>query len=87
LEFLDNSWEEYQDLTAKDKKSCAKIVQLLQSIDRDGEGQGIGHPEPLRANLSGKWSRDIDKKNRLVYRVSDDGIIKLYEVGSHYGDK
>jgi len=33
---------------------------------------GIGKPEPLKANLSGLWSRRIDETNRLVYAVDED---------------
>lgn len=29
---------------------------------------GIGKPEPLKGNLSGYWSRRIDKEHRLVYK-------------------
>jgi len=39
--------------------------------------EGIGKPEPLKANLSGYWSRRIDDKNRLVYSVEEDSIIIL----------
>ncbi|CCQ66308.1 Protein of unknown function DUF1224 [Crocosphaera watsonii WH 0402] len=28
---------------------------------------GIGKPEPLKANLSGYWSRRISSEHRLVY--------------------
>lgn len=30
---------------------------------------GIGKPEPLRENLSGCWSRRINKEHRLVYKI------------------
>ena len=39
---------------------------LIKDIERNGEKNGIGHPEPLKENLSGEWSRTIDDKNRLV---------------------
>ena len=35
--------------------------QLLADIERNGNN-GIGHPEPLKENLSGYWSRTIDEK-------------------------
>jgi toxin YoeB len=87
VELLEDSWDEYQRLTEQDKKTRHKINQLLQSIGRDGEEKGIGQPEPLSGDKASLWSRHIDKKNRLVYRVEEEGCIKLYEVGSHYGDK
>jgi toxin YoeB len=86
LKFLNNTWDEYQFFNEKDKKSHRKIISLIKDIDRNGESTGIGKPEPLKGDLAGWWSREIDKKNRLVYRIAD-GQIELSEVGSHYGDK
>ena len=31
--------------------------------------EGIGQPEALKENLSGLWSRRIDREHRLVYSV------------------
>ncbi|MBJ7550888.1 Txe/YoeB family addiction module toxin [Marinomonas ostreistagni] len=33
--------------------------------------------EPLKANLSGFWSRRIDDTNRLVYAVDDEAVTIL----------
>ena len=32
------------------------------------------------------WSRQIDDKNRIVYKI-ENGIIRIFQCGSHYGDK
>ena len=53
----------------RDKKMLRKINQLIRDIQRT-PFEGIGHPEPLSGNLSGWWSRHIDGKNRIVYKVS-----------------
>ncbi|RSX49218.1 addiction module protein [Bifidobacterium castoris] len=47
-------------------------------------------PEPLRGNLSGYWSRRIDQKNRLVYRVAGGGrslCLEIVQCRTHYGDR
>ncbi|MBO4318977.1 MAG: type II toxin-antitoxin system YoeB family toxin [Treponema sp.] len=44
----------------------------------DNGNNGIGHPEPLKENLSGYWSRTIDEKNRLVYKIEDE-LIKIIQ--------
>ncbi len=36
--------------------------------------EGIGKPEPLRGELSGFWSRRIDREHRLVYWIKGDDI-------------
>jgi toxin YoeB len=43
-----------------------KIEQLLRSI-QETPFEGVGKPEPLKHELSGKWSRMIDHTHRIVY--------------------
>jgi toxin YoeB len=87
LQFSQNSWPQYHKLTDEDRKMRKKIAQLIESIDRDGKDKGLGKPEPLSGDQAGRWSRHIDKKNRLIYSVTEDNIIELYEVGTYYDDK
>jgi toxin YoeB len=84
--FSDNAWEDYLSWQKEDKRTLNKINELLKDIDRNGN-VGIGHPKPLTGDLSGYWSREIDKKNRLVYRLMDNDIIYILQCKSHYGDK
>ena len=83
--WTDDAWEQYVYWQAQDKKTLKRINQLLKDIDRGGY-EGIGKPEPLTENWSGYWSREIDKKNRIIYRI-ENGIIRIARCGSHYGDK
>lgn len=84
-DFSDNAWEDYSYWVMQDKKILKKINQLLADIERNGN-DGIGHPEPLRGNLSGYWSRAINEKHRLVYKI-EDGLIKIIQCKNHYNDK
>ena len=68
----------------KIKKTLKKINELLRDIERNGNN-GIGKPEPLKHNMSGWWSREIDKKNRLVYRIVDTHI-EILQCKTHYND-
>lgn len=81
----DDAWEDYLYWQSQDKKTLKRINQLLKDIDRNGY-EGIGKPEPLSGNLSGFWSRRIDDKNRIVYRIFNDRI-EIAQCGSHYRDK
>jgi toxin YoeB len=47
-----------------------RVRELLDSIIED-PFNGIGKPEPLKHQLEGKWSRRIDKENRLVYSTEN----------------
>lgn len=81
----DDAWEDYVYWQTQDKKTLKRINALLKDIDRNGY-EGIGKPEPLTGNWSGYWSRRIDEKNRLVYRMVDE-TIRIAQCRTHYGDK
>ena len=82
LTWTDFAWEQYEELQEKDKRLKKKINILIQDIKRNGN-EGIGKPEPLQHELSGYWSRRIDDKNRLVYKVSDNQIT-IVACANHY---
>jgi toxin YoeB len=81
----DTAWEDYLYWQTQDKKTLKRINRLLQDIERNGYN-GIGKPEPLKHDLSGFWSIEIDEKNRLVFRIKD-GLLEITQCGSHYRDK
>jgi len=81
----DEAWDDYVYWQSQDKKTIKKINKLLQDIERNGYN-GIGKPEPLKGDLSGFWSVEIDDKNRIVFRIKD-GKIEIIQCGSHYRDK
>lgn len=83
--FTSIAWEDFVYWQNQDKKTLKRIIKLIKDIDRNGY-QGIGKPEPLAGDLSGYWSRRIDSKNRIVYRI-DENTIKIIQCGSHYRDK
>ena len=85
VQFTKDAWEEFSHWVMEDRKTMKRIIQLIKDIKRNGYS-GIGKPEPLSDNLSGHWSRRIDDKNRLVYKIEGD-IIKITQCGSHYRDK
>lgn len=59
-----------------------KIEELLKSI-RENPFEGIGKPEPLKHELSGKWSRRINNEHRIIYSVDND-ILNVYSLKGHY---
>ena len=77
---------EYIEWQTEDKRTLKKINRLINDIVRNGNA-GIGHPEPLKDDLTGCWSREIDEKNRLVYRIFDDERVEIYQCKGHYQDK
>lgn len=83
--FQECGWNDYLYWQTQDKKTLKRINQLIQDIIRNGN-DGIGKTEQLSGNLSGYWSKRIDDKNRLVYRIKDD-VIEIVQCRTHYGDK
>lgn len=81
----DIAWEDYVYWQTQDKRTLKRINTLLKDIDRN-ENEGIGKPEPLTGNWSGYWSRRIDEKNRLVYKIVE-GTIRIAQCRTHYGNK
>lgn len=85
IQFEDSAWEQFIYWQGEDKKTLKKINKLIADIQRNGNNE-IGHPEPLKDNLSGLWSREIDEKNRLIYKIDGD-CVRIYQCKNHYSDK
>jgi toxin YoeB len=49
---------------------------------------GIGKPEKLRHDPQERWSRRIDKKNRMTYQIKDNIVtVLILSLIDHYGNK
>lgn len=69
------------------KSTIKKIEKILLELT-ETPFFGEGHPEELKFNFKGYWSRRINQKDRIVYRVEED-IVTVYVVSAmgHYSDK
>jgi toxin YoeB len=48
---------------------------------------GIGNPKMLKYEKSGRWSREIDKKNRMIYEIQETEIIVyIHSAKGHHDD-
>ncbi|MFD6681505.1 Txe/YoeB family addiction module toxin [Micromonospora parva] len=83
LVFTATAWNQY--LSHTDRKLVKRINDLIADVMRN-EYEGIGKPEPLRGDLSGFWSRRIDREHRLVYRITKDDV-EIIACRYHYGDR
>lgn len=77
ISFSIQAWEEYLYFQSQDKKTLKKINELIKDIERNGALNGIGKPEKLTNNLNGLYSRRINGKDRLVYKLENDFIVTL----------
>ena len=82
LSWANHAWEDYLYWQKTDKKKTKRINLLIKDIQRD-PFVGLGDPEPLKHNWSGYWSRRIDKEHRLVYKVTEKGLL-IAQCRYHY---
>lgn len=71
------------------KKSGNKIIMnkistLIYDIQLH-PFEGIGKPEQLKHNLSGKWSRRINQEHRLIYQITEENKIEILNILSLKG--
>ena len=74
LTFTPNGWNHYQFWAGTDRVIFKKINHLIEECLRH-PFDGTGKPEPLKGDLSGYWSRRIDREHRLVYRAEGDTLL------------
>lgn len=61
-----------------------KITALIEDI-MIRPFEGIGKPEALKHQLSGKWSRRINQEHRIIYRVTEENTIEILDILSLKG--
>lgn len=82
VEFTKNAFEDFLEWESIDKSIFKRIVKLIKETQRS-PFEGEGKPEPLKHQFKGYWSKRIDQKHRLIYKVEEE---KLAIVGckGHY---
>ena len=69
------------------KATQLKIIKILNELT-EHPYSGTGKPELLKYELQGYWSRRINQKDRLVYKVQEN-IVTVFVLSAwgHYSDK
>ena len=76
-----------QRLRRSEPAAFKKAVNLINEL-MDHPKTGTGHPEPLKGKPENRWSRQITKKHRLVYRILETEVLVLVLTSyGHYNDK
>lgn len=72
---------------AGDKAVLKKIAKLLNEI-KENPTQGTGQIELLKYDLSGKYSRRINHRHRLVYAIEENIVtVHVLSLWGHYDAK
>jgi len=83
LVFTPAAWEDYLWVQEHDRKLLKRVNLLIRDALRT-PFEGIGKPEPLKANLAGYWSRRITDEHRRVYTADPDQLT-IIACRFHYG--
>ena len=74
-------------LATSEPKVYQKALRFIQELEEHPK-TGLGHPEPLKGKPEGRWSRELSKKHRLVYRIFETEVVVLVLAAyGHYEDK
>ena len=65
-------------------KKVGKFIEELKEHPKTG----TGHPEQLKGDRAGQWSRTITKKHRLIYEIIKKTVhVDILSAYGHYDDK
>ena len=74
-------------LAKSEPKVFAKANRFIEEM-KEHPKTGLGHPEPLKGKPEGRWSREITKKHRLIYRIFETEVyVDVLSAYGHYDDK
>lgn len=79
--------EDLRKLKKYEPAAFQKALKLLNELTEHPK-TGTGHPEPLKGDRAGQWSRTITKKHCLVYEIFEKEVhVDILTAYGHYDDK
>ena len=87
IDYKDQALLDIAKLKKDEPAAYKKVVSFIEELKQHPK-TGTGHPEPLKGKPEGRWSRQISKKHRLVYRIFETEVVVLVISSyGHYDDK
>ena len=69
-------------------QAAIKKINIILEELQETPFQGVGKPEALKHELIGFWSREINSKDRIIYKVDRDFVmVYVFSATGHYSDK
>ena len=69
-------------------KNSIKAIEKIMVELTETPFEGIGNPEALKYEFSGYWSRRINAKDRMIYKVEENIVtVTIVSAMGHYSDK
>lgn len=87
ITYTEDAINDLRRLKKNEPKVYQKARRFIEEL-KEHPKFGTGHPEPLKGKPEGRWSRELTKKHRMVYRVFDEEVLVLVlSANGHYSDK
>lgn len=87
IEYTQEAIKDLKRLQKNEPKIFDKARRFIAELTEHPQ-TGLGHPEPLKGKPEGRWSRELTKKHRLVYRIYEtDVVVLVLSAYGHYDDK
>lgn len=83
IEFTDTALEDYNFWKKTNNVQVLNKIKSLLKNMQETPFTGIGQPEALRHELTGYYSRRINKEHRIVYTVNDSTLY-VVQLRGHY---
>ncbi len=66
-------------------KNYKRFLSLIDEL-KFHPRSGVGNPKTLKSDRT-KWSREINKKDRMIYKIYNDRIeVEVLSARGHYDD-
>ncbi len=88
VELIDYAKKDLQKHYKSGNKATIKKIEVILKELSIHPYEGVGKPEQLKGELSGFWSRRLNKKDRIIYKVKEE-IVTVYVTSAigHYENK
>ena len=85
--FSEKAVDDILRLRKSEPAAYKKVVKLIEEL-KIHPTIGTGHPEQLKGNRVGQWSRMVTKKHRLIYEIVELEVhVDVLSAYGHYDDK
>lgn len=85
--FSEDSLDDIRLLKRSEPKTYQKLETLLLELQEHPQ-TGTGKVEKLKGDKAELWSRRINKRHRLIYKIKETEVLVLVlSAYGHYGDK
>jgi len=83
--FSTRAQKHIEDLERSGNQAVLRNIVMLTSELEKHPREGTGKPEMLKDNLSGFWSRRINREHRLIYSIDDNIVtVRVISAKGHY---